>query len=46
MKKQIIFILKDWMTKAQRVRYLLTVLRKKDLITNIGCDTKLIWVLK
>lgn len=32
--------------KDKRVKYLLTTLRKRDIITNIGCDTKPIWILK
>ena len=33
-------------TKNSRVRTSLTYLRKKDLIENIGSDTKSIWVAK
>ena len=32
--------------KDKRVKYLLTTLRKRGIITNIGCDTKPIWILK
>lgn len=32
--------------KNKRVKYLLTTLRKQDIIINIGCDTKPIWILK
>lgn len=33
-------------TKNSRVRTSLTYLRKKDLIENIGSDTKPIWIVK
>lgn len=32
--------------KKKKVQYLLTSLRQKEIITNIGSDTKPIWVLK
>ena len=32
--------------KDKRVTYLLTSLRKQNKITNIGSDTKSIWILK
>ena len=33
-------------TKNSRVRTSLTYLRKKDLIENIGSDTKSVWIIK
>ena len=32
--------------KNKRVKYLLTKMRKQDIIVNIGSDTKPIWILK
>jgi ATP-dependent DNA helicase RecG len=32
--------------KSKRVQYLLTIMRKENIIVNIGSDTKSIWVLK
>ena len=36
----------DLETKNSRVRTSLTYLRKKDLIENIGSDTKSVWIAK
>ena len=36
----------DLATKNSRVRTSLTYLRKKDLIENIGSDTKSVWIAK
>ena len=36
----------DLETKNSRVRTSLTYLRKKDLIENVGSDTKSVWIAK